>query len=72
MKRALALLLLSAFLVTMALVPAAESRRRTMEECYNDWESCRIEALASDATVIQTTMMLTACDIALGWCIFLG
>jgi hypothetical protein len=72
MKRALALLLLSAFLVTVALIPAAESRRRTMQECYNDWEGCRIEAFASDATIIQTTMMLTACDIALGWCIFLG
>ncbi len=72
MKRALALLLLSAFLVTVALIPAAESRRRTMEECYNDWEDCRIEAFASDATIIQTTMMLTACDIALGWCIFWG
>ncbi len=72
MKRAFALLLLSAFLVTLALVPAAESGRRKMEQCYNDWEDCRREALASDATVTQTTLMLTACDLALGWCIFFG
>ena len=72
MKRVIALLLLSAILVTTALVTVAESRRRTMEECFNDWEGCRIQALARDASVIQTTMMLTVCDIALGWCIFYG
>jgi hypothetical protein len=72
MKRALTLLLLSAFLVTMAVVPAAESGRRSMAECYRDWNECRIEAFAADATVVQTTLMLTACDAALGWCIFLG
>ncbi len=72
MKRILALLLLSVILVTTALVPAAEGRRRTAQECYDDWEACRIEALARDASIIQTTMMLTVCDIALGWCIFYG
>jgi hypothetical protein len=72
MKRALTLLLVGAFLVTMAVVPAAESGRRSMAECYRNWNDCRIEALASDATVLQTTLMLTACDVALGWCIFMG
>ena len=72
MKQVIALLLLGVVLVTMAVVPAAESGRRSMAECYRDWNECRIEALASDATVLQTTMMLTACDISLGWCIFMG
>jgi len=73
MKRTIALLLLSAVVVTTALVVAADARApRAVGECYDNWESCRTEALSRDASVIQTTLMLTICDIALGRCILYG
>ncbi|MDH4195948.1 MAG: hypothetical protein OEW05_00915 [Candidatus Aminicenantes bacterium] len=73
MKRVLALLLLSAVVITTALVVAAAARPpRTIGQCYDGWETCRIEALSRDASVIQTTLMLTVCDIALGRCIIYG
>lgn len=73
MKRVLALLLLSIVVVTAALVVTATARPpRTIGQCYDNWEACRIEALSRDATVIQTTLMLTVCDIALGRCIIYG
>ena len=73
MKRILALLVLSAVVITAALVVVAAARPpRTVGECYDNWEACRIEALSRDASVIQTTLMLTVCDIALGRCIIYG
>lgn len=73
MKRAFAILLLSAVLVAMPFVGTlASGPPRTMGQCYGTWEDCRTEALARDASVIQTTLMLTLCDIALGRCILYG
>jgi len=37
--------------------------------CYDEYDRCRERALAGDYGVIKTTLMLTACDIALPACI---
>jgi len=73
MKRVLAIMLLSAVLVATAFVGTwASAPRRTIGQCYDTWEACRTEAFARDASVIQTTLMLTLCDIGLGRCILYG
>jgi len=72
-KKVVALLLLGVVLVTAALVLVASARPpRSITQCYNDWETCREEALARDASVIQTTLMLTLCDVSFGRCILYG
>ncbi len=63
---AVLLILLAVGLLVLPLVVTAQSHS---DQCFNEWERCRERALESDAGVIKTTLMLTACDIALFRCI---
>lgn len=60
------LVLLAVGLLVLPFVVAAQSHS---DYCYDEWERCRERALESDAGWIKTTLMLTACDIALFKCI---
>ncbi len=60
------LILLAVGLLVLPFVLAAQSHS---DHCYNEWERCRERALGSDAGWFKTTLMLTACDLALFKCI---
>lgn len=60
------IVLLAVGLVVLPLVLAAQSQS---DRCYDEWERCRERALESDAGWFKTTLMLTACDVALFKCI---
>lgn len=42
---------------------------KTVDQCYDDYERCRIRALQSSGGVIATTIQLTACDVGVAACI---
>lgn len=62
------LLLIGVSLLALPWVVAAQTHA---DYCFDEWERCRERALASDAGWIKTTLMLTACDLALLKCIYL-
>ena len=60
------LIMTSAALVFPAAASAAVPH--TMDECYQDYQECRENALNLDAPWWKVTIILTVCDIGLGKC----
>lgn len=72
MKRSVALALaglvvLSAFF----LYPRAVEARDTAV-CFGNYNTCRSNAFAMDASWVKVTLVLTVCDLGLGRCLLLA
>ncbi|MCM8803466.1 MAG: hypothetical protein NC827_09240 [Candidatus Omnitrophica bacterium] len=62
-----AAVVLGIMLLTITLFSLVFSK--TVDQCYDDYERCRIRALQSSGGVIATTIQLTACDVGVAACI---
>ena len=70
MKRAVALMLAGACLLSCFLLFAPAVQARDVRECYWNHTTCRRGAFLRDVGWVRTTILLTACDISLGRCIY--
>jgi hypothetical protein len=66
------LIFLSGFLLIVSSTPYLEAKRRNQADCNKQREECRQYALESDDGTAHTTLMLTTCDVAWGWCSIAG
>jgi len=69
MKRAIALMLAGACLLSCFLLLAPAVQARDVRECYWNHTTCRRGAFLRDVGWVRTTILLTTCDISLGRCI---
>ena len=70
MKKAIASMLAVASLLSAVLFfPSLSAASVPANECWDNWEVCRMRAFQADAGVLRTTVMLTVCDIGLGKCL---
>ena len=70
MKKAVALALAAVSLLSAVLFfPSLSAASVPANECYDNWEVCRVRAFQADAGFLRTTIMLTVCDIGLGKCL---
>ncbi len=73
MKKAIAFALLAGMGLGLVLVAAAPARAAVRaDQCYENYDACRHNALTNNMGTLKTALALTMCDIALGRCIFLG
>lgn len=68
--------LITLILVCLLLVPvfflspkAVNADRGDSDMCHDEHERCRARALQGDYGVVKTTLILSACDVALGTCL---
>lgn len=60
-------LVLGIVLLSVALLSPLVAK--TIDQCYDDYERCRVRAIQSSGGVIATTIQLTACDVGVAACI---
>jgi hypothetical protein len=70
MKRTAALALALLILASAFAFFPRRAEAITVDACYNNLGRCRQLALMADVGVIKTTLMLTACDLAFGVCLY--
>lgn len=70
MKKVIVGILLLGLFVSLLIFIVSPSTlyAKTSAECNADHETCREYALNSEEGFVVTTLMLTTCDIAWGWC----
>jgi len=69
MKRAIALALAGLCLLSSFLFFPQAAQGRVADECYGNWNRCRVNAFNMDVSWFRMAMTLTVCDIGLGKCI---
>jgi ABC-type glycerol-3-phosphate transport system permease component len=70
MKRTVSLVLVFLVLFSAALFFPRQAGAVSVDDCYRNISRCRQLALGSDAGWFRMTLMLTACDLAFGVCIY--
>lgn len=71
MKRTVSLVLVLLVLFSAALFfPRQTAGAVSVDDCYNNHSRCRQLALGSDMGWIKMTLMLTACDLGFGVCLY--
>jgi hypothetical protein len=70
MKKAIALALATALLLSVALYfpKSAEAQIRSAG-CYREWNACRTGAFEQDVSWWKLALILTVCDLGLGRCL---
>ena len=71
MKRTVSLALVFLVLFSAALFfPRQTAGAVSVDNCFNNHSRCRQLALGSDAGWFRMTLMLTACDLGFGVCLY--
>jgi hypothetical protein len=69
MKRAIALALAGLCLLSSFLFFPQAAQGRLPDECYGNWNRCRVNAFNMDVSWFRMALALTVCDVGLGKCI---
>jgi len=69
MKRAVALALAGLCLLSSFLFFPQAAQARVADECFGNWNRCRVNAFNMDVSWFRMALTLTVCDIGLGKCI---
>jgi hypothetical protein len=70
MKKAIALVLASALLLSAALYfPGSAGAQTRSATCYREWNGCRTGAFEQDVSWWKLALILTVCDVGLGRCL---
>ena len=70
MKRTVSLALALLILASAFAFFPRRAEAITVDACYSNFSRCRQLALNADVGVIKMTLMLTACDLAFGVCLY--
>ena len=71
MKKAVALTLAGVCLLCSVLFFPKAAVGHDVNECYDDWSTCRQRALDMDEPWWRVMLALTVCDIGLGKCVLM-
>jgi hypothetical protein len=69
MKRAVALALVGLCLLSSFLFFPQAAQGRIVDECFSNWNRCRVNAFNMDVSWVRMTLVMTVCDIGFGRCI---
>lgn len=70
MKRTFSLALVFLVLFSAAMFFPRQAGAGSVDGCFSNHSRCRQLALGSDAGWFRMTLMLTACDLAFGVCLY--
>ena len=69
MKRTVSFVLALLVLVSAGLFFPRRAEAITVDQCYANHSRCWQLAMSADVGVIKRTLMLTMCDVSLGYCL---